>query len=60
MTRLVIADRAARVGRQPGGARALHVALVDRRAVVHGGDPDDPGAVLELLVDADAAPARVR
>ncbi len=28
------------------------VALVSGHAVVHRGDPDDPGAVLELLVDA--------
>ena len=32
---------------------ALPVALVAGRAVVHRADSDDPGAVLELLVDAD-------
>ena len=38
---------------QRSGRRAPPMAVVARDAVVHRGDPDDPGAVLELLVDAD-------
>ena len=41
-----------------GGAVRSPVALVAGHAVVHRADSDDPGAVLELLVDADLAAAQ--
>ena len=51
-------DRVATAARTRGGAGALPVAVVAGRAVVHRADSDDPGAVLDLLVDADLAVSR--
>ena len=51
---VVVASIALQPLRSNGVARVLYtVALVAGDAVVHRADPDDPGAVLELLVDAD-------
>ena len=58
---VVVASIALQPLRSNAVARVLYtVALVAGGAVVHRADPDDPGAVLELLVDADLDAAQRR